>query len=129
MPPYCFAAYSIICSLQIKKIKIPIKKLMFFYVNSIFITPLLTQLIPPAIIHFIFAAQVYFPLAYSYTRFNSGTYGAPPLAFALFWLLTQPKIKAFKEGMFAKFESIPDPTDYLFFIYVFVKAMFIQFRT
>lgn len=51
---------------------------MFFYVNSIFITPLLTQLIPPAIIHFIFAAQVYFPLAYSYTRFNSGTYGAPP---------------------------------------------------
>ena len=78
MPPYCFAAYSIICSLQIKKIKIPLKKLMFFYVNSIFITPLLTQLIPPAIIHFIFAAQVYFPLAYSYTRFNSGTYGAPP---------------------------------------------------
>ena len=78
MPPYCFAAYSIICSLQIKKIKIPLKKLMFFYVNSIFITPLLTQLIPPAIIHFIFAAQVYFPLAYSYTRFNSGIYGAPP---------------------------------------------------
>ena len=51
---------------------------MFFYVNSIFITTLLTQLISPAIIHFIFAAQVYFPLAYSYTRFNSGIYGAPP---------------------------------------------------
>lgn len=42
---------------------------MFFHVNSIFITTLLTQLIPAAIFYFILAALVYFPLAYSYTRF------------------------------------------------------------
>ena len=95
---------------------------MFFYVNSIFITTLLTQLISPAIIHFIFAALVYFPLAYSYTRFNSGSNGVTPSLSLFFCLLTQPKNKAFKEGMFAKFEIIPDPTESSFLSHNFLKA-------
>ena len=64
---------------------------------------------------------VYFPLAYSYTRFNSGSNGVTPSLWLFYCLLTQPKNKAFKEGMFAKFEIILDPTFIIFLMFSMEK--------